>query len=287
MNEEFLRQTMSFLEKSDIQFYYPEFRKIEFQGDKKLLKLEVEEVFSRVTVDENFIISNVILFTLFDAFIESKDSDLCNLTFKTKYEKLNSDEDIDIIIKEIYRVLKLIRNTVVHNSVNIKKSDCDFNFSYTFKSTNFNLDLSKNMLNLLYSMINIIVKNNIVGGTKDIIYRNNNFYIGMLRSYYDEFKDYVDSSGNLNDDISIKHPKLLEISNGIRLKKSTRYLVENPKFKKSGNKIIIEKYLPEGEEHSSSDYNISLNEINYSIPNEVLNDKGEIKLEDLDNWKIE
>lgn len=80
---------------------------------------------------------------------------------------------------------------------------------------------------------------------------------------------------------------MLDISKDIRLKKSTRYLIKNPKFKKVEDTIIIEKYLPEGEEHSSSSYNISLNEINYSIPYEALNDKGEIKLEDLNYWKVE
>lgn len=54
---------------------------------------------------------------------------------------------------------------------------------YTVKSTNFNLDLSKYALNLLYSIMIIIVKNDIVYRNKGTMYANNNFYMGILRSY--------------------------------------------------------------------------------------------------------
>lgn len=65
------------------------------------------------------IIGTLIIFSLSDGYLDIENDALVGLSFKGKYDKSNHFSDIEIIIKETYRILRLIRNEVVHNVTGI------------------------------------------------------------------------------------------------------------------------------------------------------------------------
>lgn len=171
MDSKFVKQTIDFLEESDLNFIFPELREVELseESSNTTLKLCDYVYYNSNTLEQNFIISNLIIFALFDGYLDSKNNVLMGLTFKKKYNKLNNSNDIEIITKEVYRILKLVRNTIVHNATGAVFSSDIYKFSYTYpsNSTIFNLEITKSTLALLYSIIMIIVSKAYLRSAKD------------------------------------------------------------------------------------------------------------------------
>ena len=153
LNSEFIKQTIGFLEKSDLNFKFPEIRMVEYTAESSLTTLKTfDYVYMNTnTISQNFIISNLIIFSLFDGYLDIKNNSLVGLSFKGKYDQLKHSSDIEIISKETYRIFKLIRNTIVHNATGIIINGNSYKFNYRHPkfSTNFNIDLNKNALSLL------------------------------------------------------------------------------------------------------------------------------------------
>lgn len=85
----------------------------------RLELIEVEYYIWNEQRNKPYIISNLIIFSLFDGYLDIENDALVGLSFKGKYDKSNHSSDIEIMIKETYRILRLIRNEVVHNVTGI------------------------------------------------------------------------------------------------------------------------------------------------------------------------
>jgi len=107
----------------------------------------------------------------------------------------------------------------------------------------------------------------------------------ILRKYYD---DIVQGIASFSDDIG---SSLLPIGRGLRLKRGRRYRVKNPHYeiRGNGNTLTISRYEVHVQEErwAGSEYHVSIDDISYLIPDEALNDSGEISMTEIEPWKYD
>lgn len=280
ISKDFYREVVNSLKKSDIKFRINNLSPTFISDLSEVEKKNYAERFCVPIMDipEGKIlpqVASLLMFLLFDTFLEDKYSLNSGQSYNERYGCLTENNDIEIIEKECYRLLKLIRNACVHNNASILNND-PIAFGYDFRRTKFNLDISKEMLNLLFSIMVFIVMDNYK--LKTVGHFN-----GIIRSYYDELKGYIDKSGNLQDE----HKALMKsISNRIRIKPQKRNIIVHPKYETSHDALIIINYMAEDYPWYGIDYLVDFNAAEYIIPNECLSKDKTIQINSLDEWKV-
>ena len=212
------------------------------------------------------------VFRLLDIFIDTKYPNLGGQTFSRKYQNLPSSTCREIILKELYRIMKLIRNAVVHPHSSLYISDNTINISYNYKNTNFQLATGK--LNLVYTLSVLLVK--YVGCEAKYI-------DGFLCGYYNEIFSNIRIS---DENGSSLHSLPLQCS---AFTKRIRNIVLDPEIYFRNNHIRITFFdLPEQETaYSTCDYLVSLNGQYYIVPEEILSQlNGLISRESLKDWEL-
>lgn len=161
-NNDLCKNIVSLLSKSDIRFRETEIIPVEFneeRGAKLKSCYEIINNYGPTPLSDTPVVSCLIVFALFDAYIENKYNLNPGTSFKSRYSNIPTITNRDIIAKECYRLMKTIRNGFVHNINSIIMSNNIFHFSYTSsQGTKFNLDISSEKMELLYSIILLLVK---------------------------------------------------------------------------------------------------------------------------------
>lgn len=287
-NNDLYKNIVSLLSRSDINFRETEIRPIEFQEDGgSKISIGCYEImnYGPTPLNNTPVISCLIVFALFDAYIENKYKLNPGTSFKSRYSNIQTITNRNIIEKECYRLMKTIRNGFVHNINSIVLSNNIFHFSYTSpQGTKFNLDISSDKLELLYSIILLLVKGKFEIDTEG-------HFNNIICTYYDELKGYIDLNGNFTDDGDVGTGtanafSLIPISTYVKFNTVVRYPVENPIFSILQDKIKIERIYNPGIEAYSADYCIDYNGKNYVIPQEVLGIDNSILLADLPVWEL-
>lgn len=217
----------------------------------------------------NIIISSLLVFDLFDTSLDLLSPNLEGLPFDEKYKQLPKNSDGQLILKEIYRILKNIRNTSIHAKSKIYNKQNIF-IKNPYKK--IDIEITKIGMEYIYTAILYWIKNK---------HKINKYTESFLRYYFYEInnniKIFSDKHGNLNQ---------LSNSNGLVLKMH-RYKFENPKSSVINNFLEIEKYdkLDDFEIGKVGiDYVIKLNQQNYLIPSEVLSKENRISLSEINDW---
>lgn len=193
--------------------------------DGKLLKevtITLSDTFcsEKTKLSEAWVAGNLLLFTVFDGYLENKFNLGEGASFKSHYNDLQENNDIEIIQKNCFRIFKIIRNAVQHNLSNVHYSEGNYNICYTHNNTPFNLEITKKGADYLYTIVFNLVTNSIFGMYKPFITKGH--FEGIIRNFYCNLKNELK---NLNDDIN---DGLIEISDAPKLSFSVRYPVQNP-----------------------------------------------------------
>lgn len=276
--DELSKNIIKLLSSSDINLKSIETRVIAKKENEKILLREEfgEVVYARTELNNNPEITCLIMFTLLDTFLEKKYSIEPGINFKHKYNKLSAGTNINIIEKECYRLIRLMRNIYVHGIMSVAHGDV-YKFNQCQKNKLFRIDITPNKIHLLYSIIILLVNDRNSLKTKG-------HYDNIIAAYYNELKEYVDNNGNFSDDFSTQ---LLSTLSFTKLKTSVRYLYENADYTKNNDKIkIISSHTLESESFSI-DFSINYKDEKYLIPNEVLDVNNELFISDLQIWKLE
>ncbi|EKU42043.1 hypothetical protein C518_2997 [Lysinibacillus fusiformis ZB2] len=283
MNNNFLTETVRFLKKSDIRLYPLETRnvKLEFENGKitKNVSMSISDAFmSAPQISNNFVLQIIVVFSTLDAKIDLLYPNLQGNSFKYKYERLPSSSDEDIILREIYRIFKILRNAATHSMDSIDISNNTINAQYVFKGTNFKLQITQMGLSLLFTYIMNLF-------TVDEKYSQNH-NSAFNRELFDLIKQEILV---IEDEFGLF---LTTISENLRLKRWVRYYINNPLFDYIEQQQVLKITSPyllesEFEKEYGADYLVKLsqNEI-YLVPGELLNDQFEIEITKLLNWKL-
>lgn len=222
----------------------------------------------KIPLNENIVIQVTIFFTLLDNYIDFNYPNLEGESFSKKYKELPDNNDQQIIIKELYRIFKLLRNTVVHSLSNLE-GKASVKISYNYRKTDFILDMSKLGFELLISLVLFLLDNQI----KCQAYKT-----GIMRTY---FKDIKSNIYKFEDEFGTDN--FYQTNDNLYLCRRRRYQIINPKYQILKSKIKISKYKISDLEKSyaAADYYIIFKEQEYIVPNEVLNENGLISFKNL------
>ncbi len=111
------------------------------------------------SIEQNPILKFTLLFFLLDNFIDSSNPSLIGKSFKAKYDELPSANNIDKILRQVFRIAKVIRNAAIHNSNQITIDDNGGSLiNYVFGRTTYHCKISKEGLDYLSRLIQMFVK---------------------------------------------------------------------------------------------------------------------------------
>lgn len=276
MIEQFISQTIKLMKKSDIVIRPTEIRTIKLgHGDNSTSgTMYVSDSYGGARFEDNFILQNMIMFSLIDALVDRNYPDLVGESFHKKYTYMTAETDEQIMFREIYRILKVLRNASVHsmNSVSIRP-DKSIVISYRHRDTLFSLNIPETGMAFINTFIYNLINPPISLLTK-------NHLLGIQRSLYDHIKELVTT-------FSDEFGSTLEgISDGVRLKTIVRYYIQNPLFEISTDSIKITseyKLNSDYERHYGVDYQINIGSKTAILPAEVLKENS-IELNNLENW---
>lgn len=276
MINEFIDKTIKFLKTSDIHIHLPGHIKLEV-GKTLIIYAELSDDCHQMKIEDNLIFHTIIFFTLMDALIDNNYPSMEGLSFRKKYDGLPCNSDLEIISKEIYRILKIFRNASIHAKTSISViHNTDILIDYNHIKTNYKLHITKTSLELIYTCIFVIIGD--YGYTKD-------YKMGIIRSIYDEI-----NYGTIDIQDDLGPNKLVDISNKLRLKRIVRYKILNPIWREDSTNgvITITKHSLHPNEIGiySCDYLINYLGNKYLIPDETLKTDGSIAIAGISSWKI-
>ncbi len=235
--------------------------------------MELSEVISsrRAELSKAWIASNLIMFAVFDGYLESEYPNLEEgASFRNHYNNLPDSSEIDLIRKDCYRIMKLLRNAAQHSLSGVVHDDNGYTVDYIYHNTNYRLKITNNSVNCLYTMIVNFISNRIMGLSKD--YHTPGHFDAAMRMFYEEMCKGIEY---LHDDIRERTQVPI---NGTKLRLSLRYPIINLEPLCNSNKLIFE-YIrqkvctgPNGEGYS---YPLDYAYGDYILPEEI----GSIRLD--------
>lgn len=204
------------------------------------------------------------------------------LTWAKTYKKIPMNCFFDKLVKNIYRILKTIRNATIHEqTIELKENSVFIDYDF---HTHYHLDISYNMLSNIFRVISGIYKGSIEG-------RNSAYYLGVLTWYYisiqpgnelslsDDFRELKrDNKLDNLDKKEIKYFDEVLVIEPIRehIYKNVAYEVQESKIRILTKKKHLEK----------TDYSITYNNKDYIIPEEALNEQNQLELDELERWCV-
>jgi hypothetical protein len=229
---------------------------------------------NRVHIEQNQKIKFIMLFTVLDSYIDATHPDLESLSFSKKYKALPNRNDSEVILRELFRFSKVIRNALVHNPSSFNMIKGYLNVNYEFKDTSFRAEISCDSLNYFYTALIMFTKGDLGRG---------NYFIGMVRFAYNSFLTGIRYFSDEFED------KLAFTSDNLRIRLDNRTIVKNASYHFEDENLIINYNLPEKSSGNSNvDFVIELDSCIFLVPIESLGKGLKInKLDLLNNWKYE
>lgn len=278
MIDQFIKQTISFLKRTDTRLHFPEVRKVTFEDDSPTHHLSITDTvyMNSASISNNILLESMIFFSLLDAKIDELHPELESQSFRSRCMSLPRNDDDEIITRELFRILKVLRNATVHSKSSIELINGGIKCSYLNRGTQFELEITRLGLELIYSLIFEILSSK---------YKKDAYHMGIRRSYYDaiqnelkKFQDDIDDNMALNN-----------LSNGLRLKRIVRYRITDSKYCISNSHLtitrpyVIEEFV---RLHYGCDYDLSFDGKNYLVPEECLNTEHSIEISQLSEWEV-
>lgn len=278
MDTAYIKEIIKFIEKCDISINSVEITPI--KENTKIIQMFASAVNIRPSLSDVWIVGYTLFFTVFDGFLENKHNLAEGDSFKGRYNKLPDKSNLDIITKNCYRIIRIIRNGIQHNLSKVIFNDGNCEINYEYKSKQYKLSLSKDGVENLHTLIINIIQGKISGIYDK--YHTNGHYEGIIYTQYSNMIKNIKISDDIEGDL-----KTLTCLNKLKLRAVTRYPVEDPKIVKENKDSVTFKYIKTNE--YSTDYSYK----GFLIPEEI----GEIikgrdsitfqktKLED--KWRME
>lgn len=191
----YIHHSLMLLEDAGLAVNYPVFRKVIFdeQGVGNMPMSFSCRVGRRVSIENNIKLKLMVIFSIFDFYIDEKHPPISGESFAYKYKNLPSENDNELILKELFRLWKLIRNALTHQSSALSFEDENLNVLYEFKGRTFQLKMLVHSLDALITLTLMYSKGLICndlysGGIVRSIYSN---IISGIEILSDEFSSEI------------------------------------------------------------------------------------------------
>ncbi len=239
-------------------------------------------------LSEAWVAAIVLLFTVFDGFLENKYSLTEGMSFKNRYDSIPFSSDIEKIEKDCYRILKLIRNGVQHNLSKVAIYNGVYSFSYKHAGTNFELEVNTDSMKCLHTIVINSVNEMICGLAQK--YCTEGHYIGAMNSFYYFLRKGVIK---ISDDIGVFYGNYTNqySYDSSHLRTKARYIVENPPVLSEDDEKVIFKHIENNATNNESDsnYHFSTDYVynEYILPQEMGTIKKDMNFDHKQNQIIE
>jgi len=225
-------------------------------------------VISETDILSKPILGIMILFGIFDTYLDTKYPALQGKSFKQKHDHLPVGSNIEIIQKSFFRIYKLIRNAITHSADKVNCSAGTTTISYTFNGSHFQLQINDDNLLKLYTATLLLTDSKIDEN------RGTSFKEGLLNWYYDD----ILSALIISDDCSFDAlPAIVSLN-------PMRDIIINSEFSVEEEKIIIKN----SKFHIDTIRDFAIEHLGecYVIPQEHLCHHA-ICTDDLPRWKAD
>ena len=267
----FIHQSLMLLEDAGMFVGYPDIHWLE-QSGMQLSHISALQG-NRISIEQNQHLKLLMIFSLLDFHVDTMHPDMEGKSYRQKYLDLPVNGDYDRMLRELFRVAKVMRNALVHNPSSFTIANNQVAINYTHGKTNFRLNMSLRSLAMFHTSIVMYIRADMGRG---------NYFLGIMRSIYSDVRLGIK---NFNDDLG---DKLEAPPPGLKLKWRTRYVHSNARHQISDGRIHILPPKRELQEWEGLDLHIALNEDDFLIPQEALDQDLSIsELEVINNWKRE
>jgi len=275
MSSSFIHHTLMMLEDIGMSVKYPDIRHVKVNEDggfNRHLSFCCMTG-TRVSIEQNQQMKFMMMFTLLDFYIDSNYPDLEGKSFAKKYKNLPSESDFDLMLRELFRIAKVIRNSLVHNPSSFKISDGNLDISYQFRETDFVVKMSVDALSSFYTSLVMYTKGDLGKG---------NYFLGVMRSIY---KNILDGIFCFSDEFN---RELNTPSIGLKIKPHVREIFMNPEYVIKGSQVHMKVANIAAPEWQGSDFYIEYNGNEVLVPMEALGEDLNIdEAELMKSWKYE
>lgn len=227
----------------------------------------------RVSIEQNPQMKFMMLFALLDFYVDATYPDMEGKGYREKYKNLPAQGDFNLILRQLFRVAKVIRNALVHNLSSFAIADGHVNVDYKRGKEHFSLKMSMEAFTDFHTAIVMYIKGDMGKG---------NYFLGIMRAIY---ANILAGITHFNDEFG---STLEQLSAGIRMKPCVRQVVLHPPYETSGGVLrfaIAERQIPAWE---GMDLYIVHNGEEFLIPREALDEDLSIAERDLiADWKRE
>lgn len=244
-----------------------------------------------IDIEKNPVYGLGLFFPLVDYYVDIKINNPDVENYRCKYKTLQCNNNIECVLKGLYRILKCLRNAVIHNVDKLDMDSMGINIdyvrSYKDRDTQFKLRIDNETLVYLWKAVCILLDENL---EQD---RGRLFKESILVWYYQKIRNVVGDSleDDINDNIKDSPPINFDISaqygiEGLTLKEvnPNRDISISPIIEDRENDVIYIKNT----EHSLStkrDFYIVCEEGCYLVPEEYLNE-GCIARKEMLVWQV-
>ncbi|MDP3664140.1 MAG: hypothetical protein U1D41_08015 [Nitrosomonas sp.] len=271
----FICHTLMMLEDIGMSVRYPDIRHVTFSGDgSRTVHMSFQDIIgTRVSIEQNQPMKFMMMFTLLDFYIDSNHAGLEGNSFAHKYRNLPSEGDYDLMLRELFRIAKVIRNSLVHNPSSFRVHDGVLDVRYEFKGTDFGVTMSADSLSNFYTSLVMYVKGDLGQG---------NYFLGIMRSIYMSIANgisyFSDEFGGLPN----------TPSSGLKIKPYVREVFMNPEYVLKDDHVQINITERNAPEWQGIDFYLEHNREKILVPEEAFGPELTIHIADLLNdWKYE
>lgn len=282
MDQKYIDTIADIINKSDIPLMQMEIRGVTYEDDRKsTLNIELidYESWNSSRLSDSWIIENMILFSLFDGYLEENYGLQEGDSFRNHYKNLPSGTTVEEIQKNCYRIMKLMRNAITHNLSKIQADDNGYEIQYVNNHKQmFCLKITKKAVQVLYTIIMMLV-------TKKCDIQTEGHFKGVLSYYY---QSALKGISIIEDEFGTG---LQQVSNlPCTIRSLVRHRINNPRIEENTDSSIkLKKYDP-GYPNFPCDYVWKENGKAYLIPEEIMTDGGETwiiaKSELTSEWEV-
>lgn len=271
----YITSTLMLLEDAGLRLNRPGVTKVTlFENGKRKEESFIPSMSGmRVSIENNPSAKFLLIFSMFDFYIDSNHPKLAGKSYHYKYKKSPKKNDFDIILWELFRISKIIRNTLIHEPRKFKIKEI-IDIEYLFKDTKFSLKIPSTNLSDLYTLIVMFIER------QD---NNTEYFLGIARYIYN---DIINNIQNFRDEFggTLKKPE-----GSFMLMPYHRYLAYEAKSKLEEECLIITEnhlILDYIKKSQSYDFCVSVDDVKYKIPLEALDESFSIHRKELSKWRI-
>lgn len=214
----FIHHTLMMLEDAGMSIRYPEIRRVTLdEQGKSTMHRHVSLMHGkRVSIEQNPQMKFMMLFALLDFYVDATYPDMEGKGYREKYKNLPAQGDFNLILRQLFRVAKVIRNALVHNLSSFAIADGHVNVDYKRGKEHFSLKMSMEAFTDFHTAIVMYIKGDMGKG---------NYFLGIMRSIYAKIQAGIT---HFNDEFG---STLEQLSAGIRMKPCVRQVVLHPPMK--------------------------------------------------------